>query len=150
MPVLSTVLKVRGCDGHLVVTLHGELDLVDAAAVATALTAAADREPRVVVDLASLEFVDVSGVAALARARKHARRAGGNLLLAAPRPQMMRLLSTPALAYRFSVYASAEEAVSGFRGPMGVAALRPLPQWPGVASGQTPCRSPRSTLQALR
>jgi anti-sigma B factor antagonist len=131
--LFSTVLRIRGGDGHLVVTLRGELDLVDAAAVATALTAAADREPRIVIDLASLEFIDVSGMAALARARKHARRAGGDLLLAALRPQMTRLLSTSAQAYRFSVYASAEEAVSGFRGPLGVAALRPVPQWRGVA-----------------
>ena len=132
--MFSTVLRIRGCDGHLVVTLRGELDLVDAAAVATALMAAADREPRIVVDLASLEFIDVSGVAALARARKHARRAGGDLLLAAPRTQMTRLLSTRALAYRFSVYASAAEAVSGFRGPLGVAALRPVPRVLGQAS----------------
>ena len=95
---------------------------MDAAAVATALMAAADREPRIVVYLASLEFIDVSGITALARARKHARRAGGDLLLAAPRAQMLRLLATPALGYRFSVYASAEEAVSGFRGRLSVAA----------------------------
>jgi anti-sigma B factor antagonist len=126
--MFSTVLRIRGCDGHLVVTLRGELDLVDAAAAATTLTAAADREPRIVVDLAGLDFIDVSGMAALTRARRHARRAGGDLLLAAPRPQMTRLLSTPELAYRFSVYASAEEAVSGFRVPLGMAALRPVPR----------------------
>jgi len=128
MSVFSTVLKIRSSDGHLVVTLRGELDLVDAATAATALVAAADREPRIVVDLTGLEFIDVSGMAALARARRHARRAGGDLLLAAPRPQVTRLLSTPELAYRFSVYASAEEAVSGFRVPLGVAGLRPVPR----------------------
>jgi anti-anti-sigma regulatory factor len=62
-----------------------------------------------------LQFIDVSGMAALVRARKHARKAGGDLLLAAPRRQMMRLLATAAAGYRFSVYASAEEAASGFR-----------------------------------
>jgi anti-sigma B factor antagonist len=127
MPVFSTVLKIRDRDGHLLVTLRGELDLVDAAAVEAVLTAAADREPRIVVYLAGLEFIDVSGVSALARAGRHARRAGGDLLLVAPRPQMMRLLSTPALAYRFSVYPSAEEAVSGFRAHLSVAALAPGP-----------------------
>ena len=132
--MFSTILRIRGRDGHLLVTLRGELDLVDAAAVATALMAAADREPRIVVYLASLRFIDVSGMAALARARKHARRAGGDLLLAAPRPQMRRLLSTPALGYRFSVYASAEEAVSGLRGPHGVPALAAPPRALGQAS----------------
>jgi anti-sigma B factor antagonist len=128
MPVFSTILRIRGRDGHLLITLRGELDLVDADAVATALMAAADGEPRIVVYLARLDFIDVTGVAALVRARKHARRAGGDLLLAAPRPQMMRLLSTPALGYRFSVYASAEEAVGGFRAPLGEAALALAPR----------------------
>jgi anti-sigma B factor antagonist len=134
MPVFSTVLRVHGRDGHLLVTLRGELDLVDAPAVATALMAAADHEPRIVVYLASLQFIDADGMTALARARKHARRAGGDLLLAAPRPQMARLLSTPALGYRFSVYASAEEAVSGFRSRLGVAALASAPPALGQAS----------------
>jgi anti-sigma B factor antagonist len=125
MPVFSTTLEIRASDGHLVVTLLGELDVVDATAVAAALMTAADREPRIVVDLASLEFIDVSGMAALVRARKHARRAGGDLLLAAPRPRLLRLLSVPSLAYGFSVFASAEEAASGFRGPAGVAAPAP-------------------------
>jgi anti-anti-sigma factor len=127
MPVFSTVLRIRSGDGHLMVTLRGELDLVDAAPVTAALMAAADREPRIVVDLAGLKFVDVTGVTALARARKYARRVGGDLFLAAPRPQLTRLLGIDALAYRFSVFASVEEAVSGFRGPLGVAALRLAP-----------------------
>jgi anti-sigma B factor antagonist len=132
--MFGTVLRIRDGDGHLLVTLRGELDLVDAAAVAAALMAAADRAPRIVVDLAGLKFIDVSGMAALTRARKHARRAGGDVLLAAPRPQMTRLLSTPALGYRFSVYASVEEAVNGFRAPLVVAALAPAPGVLGQAS----------------
>lgn len=132
--MFSTILSIRDRHGHTVVTLSGELDLVDAAAVATALIAAADREPRIVVDLARLQFIDASGLAALARARKHARKAGGDLLLAAPRRQLMRLLATAAAGYRFSVYASAEEAAGGFRdlgagpdrgrAPRGLRALR--------------------------
>jgi len=133
--VFSTVLSVSDCDAHLVVTLLGEFDVVDAAAVTAALMAAADREPRIVVDLAGLEFIDVSGMAALVRARKHARAAGGDLLLAAPRPRLLRLLSIPSLAYDFSVHASVEEAaVSGFRDSLGVAPLRVAPQALGQAS----------------
>jgi anti-anti-sigma factor len=86
----STYLSTRKCDGHIVVVLHGELDLANAADVAAALGAAAARAPEVIVDLASLEFIDASGVAALAHGRGQARRAGGDLLLAAPRPQTLR------------------------------------------------------------
>lgn len=45
--------------GH-VVALGGELDLVDAAAVAAALEAVAACEPRIIVDLAGLEFIGAS------------------------------------------------------------------------------------------
>jgi hypothetical protein len=34
--MFGTVLRIRDGDGHLVVTLRGELDLVDAAAVGAA------------------------------------------------------------------------------------------------------------------
>jgi anti-sigma B factor antagonist len=110
--MISTDLSIRGCDGHVVVTLRGELDLADAASVAVALTAVADRQPEIVVDLTGLEFIDCIGVAALARGRKHARRAGGDLLLAAPQRQVMRVLTITRVAGDFSVYANAEEAVS--------------------------------------
>ena len=52
-------------DGHIVIALRGELDLVDAADVAAALAAAAARAPEIIVDLADLAFIDSSGVAAL-------------------------------------------------------------------------------------
>ena len=73
--MFSVDLSTRECDGHAVVELRGELDLADAAGVAVALAPVADREPDIIVDLAALEFIDSSGVAALARGRKHARHA---------------------------------------------------------------------------
>jgi anti-anti-sigma factor len=79
-PMFSVDLSTRECDGHVVVVLRGELDLADAADVAdvaAAVAAAVAREPGVIVDLAGLEFIDCGGVAALARGRRHARRAGG-------------------------------------------------------------------------
>ena len=79
--------------GHVVVALHGELDLVDAQAVADALGAVAAREPWIIVDLSGLEFIDVSGIAALSRGRRHARGAGGDLLLAAPQQRVQRVLA---------------------------------------------------------
>ena len=79
--------------GYAVVALRGELDLADAAAVAAALAAVAVREPRIIVDLAGLEFIDASGVAALSRGRRHARDHGGDLLLAAPQRRVRLVLA---------------------------------------------------------
>ena len=100
-------------DGHIVIALRGELDLVDAADVAAALAAAAARAPEIIVDLADLAFIDSSGVAALAYGRRQARRAGGELVLTAPRQHVLKILTITRLADAFSVYASVDEAASG-------------------------------------
>lgn len=79
----------------VVVSLRGELDLIDAADVATALKALAARERWIIVDLAGLQFIDAVGVSALMRARRLACDAGGGLLLAAPHgivQQVLRLI----------------------------------------------------------
>ena len=108
--MFSTDLSTRSGDGHAVVALRGELDLADAVAVAAALTAVAAREPRIIVDLAGLEFIDSSGVAALARGRRQAWQAGGDLVLAAPQREVMLVLAITRLIDAFCVYATVEEA----------------------------------------
>jgi anti-sigma B factor antagonist len=100
------------CGGHVVVALRGELDVVEAASLAASLLAVAARGPEIVADLTGLEFIDSSGAAALVLARKEARRAGGDLLLAAPQEQVLRFLTLTGLAGVFLVLASVEEAAA--------------------------------------
>lgn len=76
----------------VVVSLRGELDLIDAADVAAGLKALAARERWIIVDLAGLQFIDAAGVSALTRARRLARDTGGGLLLAAPHGVVQRVL----------------------------------------------------------
>jgi anti-sigma B factor antagonist len=98
--------------GYVVVMPRGELDLASAPAVAAALGVVAAREPRIIVDLAGLEFIDASGVAALSRGRRHARNAGGDLLLAAPQRQVRRVLAIIWEVDGFAVHASVAEAAA--------------------------------------
>src|SRR5512146_3120627 len=98
--MFSVDLSTRECGGHVVVALRGELDIADAAVVAARLAAVAASEPQIIVDLSGLEFIDSCGVAALARGRRHARRAGGDLL-AAPRQLVLRVLAMTRLADGF-------------------------------------------------
>jgi anti-sigma B factor antagonist len=98
--------------GHVVVALRGELDLLFAPAVATALEDLAASQPRIIVNLAGLEFIDVNGMAALARGRRRARRAGGDLLLAAPQRQVRRVLTIIGQADGFALHASVAEAAA--------------------------------------
>jgi anti-sigma B factor antagonist len=102
----------RECDSQVVVVLRGELDVAVAVRVVAELSVVAARERDMIVDLTGLEFIDSSGLAALARVRKQARHAGGDLLLAAPQQQVLRLLTLTRLIDVFSVHASVDEAAS--------------------------------------
>ena len=133
MPVFSTDLSTRSRDGRAVVALRGELDLVDAVAVAAALAAAAVSEPQVIVDLAGLEFIDSSGVAALARGRRQAWQAGGDLVLAGPQREVLLVLAITRLSDAFRVYATVEEAALGRTAEFGSTAYPRLVA-PGLAT----------------
>jgi anti-sigma B factor antagonist len=111
----SVELRTGECEGRVVVVLRGELDVSDAASVAAALTAVAASGRQIIVDLAGLEFIDSSGLAALARARKHVRDAGGDLLLAAPQQQVLRVLAVTRLIEVFSIHGRVEDAASAGR-----------------------------------
>ncbi|HEX8005423.1 MAG TPA: STAS domain-containing protein [Trebonia sp.] len=128
----------------MVVGLRGELDVADAMSVAASLAAIAAGQPQIIVDLAGLEFIDSSGVAALARGRKLARQAGGDMLLAAPRQQVLRVLAGIRLIDAFHVHLSVDEAVgevtrdhlSGASGTAGAARLLRGPFATGDGEGR--------------
>jgi anti-sigma B factor antagonist len=101
----------RKYEDYVVVGLYGELDITNAAGVMAVLAAAAARNPRIIVDLAALEYIDCSSLAALGRVRAQSRQAGGDLLLAAPRGPVRRILDLTGLIGVFSVYASVDQAV---------------------------------------
>src|SRR6202453_1271508 len=108
--MFSVKLSTRDCDGHVVVELRGELDIADAADVAAALAEVIARAPEIIVDLAGLEFIDCSGIAVLARGRRLARLADGELRLAAPQPRVQRVLALTRLTDVLPIYASVAEA----------------------------------------
>jgi anti-sigma B factor antagonist len=124
--MLSVDLTTSDC-GRVVVALRGELDVMDAEAVAVVLTAAADRGNVVVVDLAGLTFIDASGMAALVRARQHACHMGRALVLAAPQRQVRRVLALTGQAGAFSVHADVAEVIGSTGGFVAVAAVAALP-----------------------
>ena len=88
---------------------------MDAPAVAAALRAVAAREPRIIVDLAGLEFIDASGVAALSRGRRHARNAGGDLLLAARQRRVRVVLAILWEARGAGLHSSVAQAAASVR-----------------------------------
>jgi anti-sigma B factor antagonist len=123
--MFSVNLGTRAGDGHVIVELRGELDVADAAAVVAAFAVIGARQPVIIVDLAGMDFIDSSGVAALARGRKLARDAGGDLLLAAPGHEVLRTLTLTRLIDTFPIHASVDEAAGHVRRQAATRAARP-------------------------
>lgn len=118
--MLSVDVTVRHAGGQAVVTLRGELDLASTPALASHLTAAAACGPSVIVDLAGLEYIGYSGLGVLVRIGKWLRAGGGDLSLAAPQPQVRKILVVTGLIDVFAVHPSVDAAA-------GARAAHPLP-----------------------
>ena len=107
---LQVAASTCQCAGQVVVALAGELDVTDAVRIGALVTTVAVRVPRLIVDLAALQFTDCAGMRALAAAAKQARQAGGGLVLAAPRSLVLRVRDLTGLMTGVPVYSSVEEA----------------------------------------
>ena len=119
-------ISTRVYGGHVVVALRGELDIVDAARAAAAVTSVTCGGQWVIVDLSVLGFIDCSALRALLGVQRLARQAGGDVLLAAPQERVLRLLALTGLGDVFCVHASVAAAVaSGCGSRARYAARRP-------------------------
>jgi hypothetical protein len=71
--------------------------------------------PLAIVDLAGLESLGYGGLGVLVRLLKWAREAGGEMCLAAPQPQVRRVLDDTGLIDVFSVFPTVEQASGSAR-----------------------------------
>jgi anti-sigma B factor antagonist len=126
--------SIRQNEDRVLVALRGELDVTDAASAAAALIALAARDCEIIVDLAGLDYIDSSGLAALVLARRHVRQAGGDLLLAAPQQQVLRLLTLTRLIEVFGVRAGVDKVASSAERSAATASAAVRPAILGVAT----------------
>ena len=83
---------------HAVVTMPGEIDVINAPDVAELISAAAARSPEVItVDLTATVFCDSAGVEVLARARDMAAARGAEFRLALGGSPVVRILQLTGL-----------------------------------------------------
>jgi anti-anti-sigma factor len=146
---LRVGISTRQCAGQVVVALSGQLDVADAARIGALVTTAAIRAPWLIVDLAALDFTDCAGIHALAAAAKQARQAGGGLVLAAPRPLVLRVLDLTGLMTGVPVYSSVEEA-AGVASRQRAARPVPKPDPSAVMAGLPTVRSERQQEEGQR
>ena len=104
-----------GPEGISVVRLDGRLDMLTAAQVKTLLAeeTAAGRS-RLVVDLASVSFIDSSGLGALISGLKAARLAGGDMRIANAQEQARMVLEITRLDRVLRLYDSVEQAMTDY------------------------------------
>src|SRR6476469_381220 len=96
----ATPLRVqRSDDGRIVrLMLSGELDMATAASLELELqTAEARRPPMLVLDLAQLKFMGVSGLRSILDAARRARRDGRQFVVTNPVPHISRLFELTAI-----------------------------------------------------
>lgn len=108
-------LRNRLCRGYAVVVLRGELDTTNAEATAGAVAALAAGGQQLIIDLDALDFIDCHAVGELLLVRDTARRAGGDVLLAAPHGPVLRVLTLLGVPGIHAGVAAAASAGSGAR-----------------------------------
>jgi anti-sigma B factor antagonist len=91
-------VSLQSEDGIAIVRAAGELDLATAPQLARAIAAVNGRPPRVLVDLAAVEFCDSAGLRALLGAAREVEARAGRLVVAvAPGGAVERLLEISGL-----------------------------------------------------
>jgi len=100
-----TAVERQDLDGRaarIVVQVTGEVDVATSALLASAITRAMEAETRdqidLVIDLARVRFIDVSGIKVLVTAAHQAAACGGTLVLRSPNRSVRRLLDVLHLA----------------------------------------------------
>jgi anti-sigma B factor antagonist len=106
-------IEERELPEGLVLGLAGTVDMYSSPDLKTRLDTWTDgRLRRLVVDLASVDFIDSSGLAALVSAQRRMRRTGGRLQLAALTPRVHDVLALMQLLTIFEIHGTVQDALS--------------------------------------
>jgi anti-sigma B factor antagonist len=101
--------------GVTVLAPSGRLDVAGAPALKDAISEAVKNgQPRLVIDMEGVSFVDSTGLGSVIAALKLVRTSKGDLRLAAPNQQVRVVLELTTLDRVFPYYATVEEALTDF------------------------------------
>jgi anti-anti-sigma factor len=96
---------------HPILKIDGELDLLQAPALRSALKAhATRRSPVLILDLSEVPFMDSSALSELIAYQQSVRAFGGTLLIAAPCSEVRELFTLAKLYEFFRVFDSTQKA----------------------------------------
>ncbi|MGI8334548.1 STAS domain-containing protein [Actinomadura scrupuli] len=106
-------ITARTCDGRLVVTVTGDLDMATADKLRGYVAGHTAGLPasRVLLDLGGLAFCDSAGLSALVGVWKDQRESGGTVVLVAPRPSLVKILRATGLDTRLRCHPTLADAL---------------------------------------
>ena len=105
-------LSTSACDGHVVVAVRGDLDVIGAADAAAAMTALVVPDRCLIIDMSALDFIDRGSLDALLRVQWLAWSTGGDVVLAAPQRHVLQLLALAGRDHAFLIHPSVQAAVA--------------------------------------
>ncbi|MCK9537687.1 STAS domain-containing protein [Dokdonella sp.] len=109
----ANTVETEQCAGHVLVRLGGEVDLSWSQDVRRAVLAALQGGLPVGVDLAAVDYIDSSGIAALVEGLQGARSRGVAFALIAVSAQVRAVLELARLDRVFTLAATTDEAFAG-------------------------------------
>jgi anti-anti-sigma factor len=99
--------------GYLIAALSGELGIASAPALREQLLNLIRAASHLIIDLTAVEHADASGLAVLVGSRRRARLFGGSLRLAAPSPEVARVLSATGMNQHLDIFPTVRAAITG-------------------------------------
>lgn len=96
-----------------VVTVSGEVDIAAAPQLRQRLIELVERPCKtIIVDLSEVQFMDSTGLNVFSAVRKRMKTLDGRLILAGPRPPVIRLFQLSGMDRLFTIVADREEAIA--------------------------------------
>jgi len=105
--------EVRESGNMAVVALEGDVDLEKSPTARKVLLECVERGRDVIVDMASVTYIDSSGIASLVEALQAARRQGTAFALAAVSASARRVLELARLDTVFTIHPTVDAATGG-------------------------------------
>jgi anti-anti-sigma factor len=99
--------------GYAIAALSGDLGIASAPALREQLRSLLRTSSQVIIDLSAVERADASGLAVLVGSGRRARLLGGSLRLAAPSPEVARVLAATGLNQHLDIFPTIRAAITG-------------------------------------
>jgi anti-sigma B factor antagonist len=105
--------------GYVIAALSGNLGFASAPALREQILKLLRAASHLVIDLSAVEHADANGLAALVGSGRRARLLGGSLRLAAPSPEVARILSATGMNRHLDIFPTVRAATTSQPGQPG-------------------------------